>query len=465
MFKQISVFLILFCESKAHDYLIRKPADGNRLVDEDPRNVLKNSIHLASSMQPTYIVALKNFSLDNITSAQKLFVDSHFLRVSNFGTLEVPSNVISAENGVYYEEYKNLDEFLDNFLPSANSRLFVLSNSNAFVEHGVRVKRVTLNDEELEEEEPKQKQRKPQRPSAKTGSRVQNSRSQSSSRRLQQGKSYSFPIVLPPFNRGGLTSKNAEPKWGSCLLYLETVVVYVFNKKSEEPFGCGATIGSSGDHKFIFTSDSVNCVDEVVPGKPQSFSFNIDISVGKPVEAKCRDETMFTVDGVISAKLTFETNSDSSWSLVAVETDGLQVNGNSENWLNKDLSVGREKANEINVKNLNIEAPWDYNFGCSRTKTAVFSTNDDDYEIGLAFENFQIQPSNYLVDEETGHVRFTLRTQDCVGVFSAASLMGIIVSLILAMVFIFGFLMLNSVQSVGRFDDPKQKQLVINAKE
>ncbi|KAI6187878.1 Vacuolar ATP synthase subunit S1 [Aphelenchoides besseyi] len=338
--------------------------------------------------------------------------------------MEVPSNVISAENGVYYEEYKNLDEFLDNFLPSANSRLFVLSNSNAFVEHGVRVKRVTLNDEELEEEEPKQKQRKPQRPSAKTGSRVQNSRSQSSSRRLQQGKSYSFPIVLPPFNRGGLTSKNAEPKWGSCLLYLETVVVYVFNKKSEEPFGCGATIGSSGDHKFIFTSDSVNCVDEVVPGKPQSF------------------------------RLTFETNSDSSWSLVAVETDGLQ-----------DLSVGREKANEINVKNLKIEAPWDYNFGCSRTKTAVFSTNDDDYEIGLAFENFQIQPSNYLVDEETGHVRFTLRTQDCVGVFSAASLMGIIVSLILAMVFIFGFLMLNSVQSVGRFDDPKQKQLVINAKE
>jgi V-type H+-transporting ATPase S1 subunit len=43
--------------------------------------------------------------------------------------------------------------------------------------------------------------------------------------------------------------------------------------------------------------------------------------------------------------------------------------------------------------------------------------------------------------------------------------MGIIVALILASVLIFGFLMLNSVQTVDRFDDPKQKQLIINAKE
>lgn len=31
--------------------------------------------------------------------------------------------------------------------------------------------------------------------------------------------------------------------------------------------------------------------------------------------------------------------------------------------------------------------------------------------------------------------------------------------------FIFGFLMLNSVQTMDRFDDPKHKQIVINVRE
>lgn len=43
--------------------------------------------------------------------------------------------------------------------------------------------------------------------------------------------------------------------------------------------------------------------------------------------------------------------------------------------------------------------------------------------------------------------------------------MGIIVALILASALVFGFLMLNSVQTGDRFDDPKQKQMIINAKE
>lgn len=43
--------------------------------------------------------------------------------------------------------------------------------------------------------------------------------------------------------------------------------------------------------------------------------------------------------------------------------------------------------------------------------------------------------------------------------------MGIVVVLILLAVLSFGYLMLNSVQTMDRFDDPKQKQLIINAKE
>jgi V-type H+-transporting ATPase S1 subunit len=69
------------------------------------------------------------------------------------------------------------------------------------------------------------------------------------------------------------------------------------------------------------------------------------------------------------------------------------------------------------------------------------------------------------VDKTSGKVHFTRRTSDCVGTFTHGSFMGIIVALVLASVLLFGFLMLNSVQTVDRFDDPKQKQLIINAKE
>jgi V-type H+-transporting ATPase S1 subunit len=72
---------------------------------------------------------------------------------------------------------------------------------------------------------------------------------------------------------------------------------------------------------------------------------------------------------------------------------------------------------------------------------------------------------DYRTDPEGKSVKFGRNTYDCVGVFSSGSLTGIIVSILLASVFIFGFLMLNSVQTMDRFDDPKQKQLTINSKE
>ncbi len=61
--------------------------------------------------------------------------------------------------------------------------------------------------------------------------------------------------------------------------------------------------------------------------------------------------------------------------------------------------------------------------------------------------------------------RFSRNVQDCVGTFSVGSWMGILVAIVLATVLMFGFLMLNAVQTMDRFDDPKQKQILINVKE
>ena len=68
--------------------------------------------------------------------------------------------------------------------------------------------------------------------------------------------------------------------------------------------------------------------------------------------------------------------------------------------------------------------------------------------------------------ENVTRVRFTSRgVVDCVGFFSAGSWMGLVVTVLLGAVLIAGFLMLNSVQTMDRFDDPRQRQILINAKE
>ena len=71
------------------------------------------------------------------------------------------------------------------------------------------------------------------------------------------------------------------------------------------------------------------------------------------------------------------------------------------------------------------------------------------------------------IDQEskTPLLRFSPKVSDCAPLFSIGTWMGLIVALLLIGVLSFGFLMLNSVQTMDRFDDPKQKQLVINAKE
>lgn len=118
------------------------------------------------------------------------------------------------------------------------------------------------------------------------------------------------------------------------------------------------------------------------------------------------------------------------------------------------------------VKDMQISAFNGYNYGCSQTKVALFNVEGKkDVAVGVFFGNMQFQPYNYWKDKDGTKARFSGNTADCVGTFTHGSFMGIIVALVLASVLLFGFLMLNSVQTVDRFDDPKQKQLLINAKD
>lgn len=79
-----------------------------------------------------------------------------------------------------------------------------------------------------------------------------------------------MPVVLPPYNRD-FSPKDAEANHGTCLFYMESLSIYVFNKKSEDIFACGATIGSQRGNKFIFSSDSVDCIQNVKSGNKNEF--------------------------------------------------------------------------------------------------------------------------------------------------------------------------------------------------
>lgn len=70
-----------------------------------------------------------------------------------------------------------------------------------------------------------------------------------------------FPVVLPPYG----TKRAAgppEPHWGSCLLYLESLSVFVFDAtRQKSPLGVGARLGSEPEqrNRFGFGAHSVDC--------------------------------------------------------------------------------------------------------------------------------------------------------------------------------------------------------------
>ncbi|EJW72964.1 hypothetical protein WUBG_16129, partial [Wuchereria bancrofti] len=123
----------------------------------------------------------------------------------------------------------------------------------------------------------------------------------------------------------------------------------------------------------------------------------------------------------------------------------------------QDLTVSSGTA----TNQVDVGAVFNWNFACFQTNAAIFKVLDGKYSnIGIALRNFEVALE--LAGDKT---RFGYRTSDCVGTFSAGSWMGIIISVVFISILLFGYLMLQSIQTMDRFDDLKQKQIVINFKE
>ncbi|KAI1726281.1 vacuolar ATP synthase subunit s1 (ATP6S1) domain-containing protein [Ditylenchus destructor] len=282
--------------------------------------------------------------------------------------------------------------------------------------------------------------------------------------------SYNFPIILPPYHQ----HLERRPEWGTCLLYIEAIFVHVLELRKVDDAdvpqferGHVAVVDRNrGKNNFTVDEGSVFCLPtNMTKNTTKDFWFNINVTIGEPINVTDNKGNTFFLREPINLRINFRLKNDSSWRLVNVQANSLIVRG--DKFQGKKLSVGIGQLNDNRSQfSMEISGSKDYNFACSDTKRAIWNNiSDKKYSLGISFHNIQFQPFGIWTSNTTANgtiVRFGPKVNDCVGVFSAGSLMGILVSVIFIAVLSFGFLMLNSIQTLDRFDDPKQKQLIVN---
>ncbi|VDM74166.1 unnamed protein product, partial [Strongylus vulgaris] len=155
-----------------------------------------------------------------------------------------------------------------------------------------------------------------------------------------------------------------------------------------------------------------------------------------------------------------------SWALTDVVADNIVVVGTGElKFLSGTVKAQSKVVSQPSVNNVGFQSVAGYAMGCSDSQAAFFKTDQDNVFIGLSLHNTQVQTFGVFPDHKTKQLYFTRQVEDCVGTFSVGSWMAIVSILVMVSGLLFGYLMLNSVQTMDRFDDPKHKQIVINVRE
>lgn len=267
-----------------------------------------------------------------------------------------------------------------------------------------------------------------------------------------------MPISLPPYNRTEYgTVKPTDPGLGSCLFYAEGVNIIVMNSKKSF-----ATIPiRSVNATWSYGDGDVNCVNATAGDYKFYVRMRLKTDVNddkKQVIIKSGSQVEFT--------LTFNAETNGYWQLKDVAANSVSVEPYSSSTFISGKATAQEKViNSVSVQNVGMVSVLGFGLACSDSQAAFFKTNEENVLIGISLYNTQVQPIGVSPDKKTNAMYFSRYVEDCVGTFSTGSWMAIISILIMLAGFIFGFLMLNSVQTMDRFDDPKHKQIVINVRE
>uniref|UniRef100_A0A8R1DVH1 V-type proton ATPase subunit S1/VOA1 transmembrane domain-containing protein n=1 Tax=Caenorhabditis japonica TaxID=281687 RepID=A0A8R1DVH1_CAEJA len=269
---------------------------------------------------------------------------------------------------------------------------------------------------------------------------------------------YALPLVLPPYNKtDSIKPSDAQ----SCLFYLEGVTVVVQQKNDKVLTYSNAYVpGNNLTYKYLDGADAL-CVNTTVG----EYIFRLRLTLTTDVVGKHQNTEAFTLNNGDSIDLTLNITGDvfGYWSLKGATLHSAKITGKGTN---KGASVSEQKVGPAAVQYAGINSVQGWSLVCGQTQAIFFPTSDDNIKIGIALVNTQIQTFNVRnPDKWRAAAHFTLQTEDCTGTFSPGSWMGIVSALVLIGGLLFGYVMLQSVQTMDRFDDPKQKQIVINVRE
>uniref|UniRef100_A0A7E4V1M0 Ac45-VOA1_TM domain-containing protein n=1 Tax=Panagrellus redivivus TaxID=6233 RepID=A0A7E4V1M0_PANRE len=426
------------------------------VVWSNDKDVSASSATQLASSDNVVILALDDFTLASFSKAANAY--------SNDASSQHDTSVIAAIRAAKYHASQDVssispttsatviraatwdqlnEEFSALELPSGYTGILV----NAAILQNPRVKRVSINDNDVDfaadDEAP--------RPKSKSRARQSSSNSA-----LTAGGS--VPVVIPRYGAAETYDLKAGP---SCLLYVENITVVVLHSTTIGNVQKALTIplgSKDGDsYKYGYSCDSVKNFNTTKP-----FSFTIEYTVGDTYNAVWGKTNAASIQPQ-TFTVTLSFNSSDGFFLTNAEVSGLSVDAGKEpDFLTEKATVD---GSAIHPRAVPLRAYFGYNFACGQTQAIFFNSSVANVLVGVVFDNIQIQASGILATAENQVPQFTRATADCVGTFSAGSWMGIITSIILFSVFMFGYLMLNSVQTMDRFDDPKQKQIVINFKE
>ncbi|KAL7078613.1 hypothetical protein ACQ4LE_002318 [Meloidogyne hapla] len=285
----------------------------------------------------------------------------------------------------------------------------------------------------------------------------------------------SFPIVLPhnelKKDSAGKFYLEADEK-NTCLLYIESISVVLYDVSKK--MSAWATVNATSEGAKY--SGSIECPTTHNTG--QQFKISLQVNAGGEGASGYyfgdKNKPIFRLTKV-DVDLIFNFTSSAYWELVHVDVGEISLKDTEVQTVDKNwrLVSGIKSSSkgwlftDSQSPAWNINGFKDYSYSCARTSPIVWAKEKEDkYAVGLAFQNLQFQlNSTYNGPNGIKMAKFGWRVNDCAPLFSIGTWMIIVVAIIFIGVLSFGFLMLNSVQTMSRFDDPKQKQIIISSKE
>ncbi|CAI2350896.1 unnamed protein product [Caenorhabditis sp. 36 PRJEB53466] len=329
------------------------------------------------------------------------------------------------------EEWTSMEQLAEKLISQIDNSIGVVTSTDAVSHEKNRVKRVATDEMNSDG---------------------------TSSTGTPNAKELDFPLVLPPYNK---TEINIKPTIDStCLFYLEGVSVVV-QQKNDKVLSYAAAYLPGSNLTYRYADGDAQCPN----GTLGSFVFRLRLIPQQDVVGKQQNTEQFTINNGDAIDLTLNITGDKLgyWGLTGATLHSAKITGKNQF---KSASVTEQTLNAASTSFSGISSVAGWSLVCGQTQALFFPSSDDTVKIGIALVNTQIQTFNIRNPSKwVENAHFTLQSEDCTGTFSPGSWMGIVSALVLIGGLLFGYVMLQSVQTMDRFDDPKQKQIVINVRE